>query len=399
MKDESETDMKPKMRRREFLSSAAIPVAAALATPSLFAQDSQPATPRTEDKIRVGIIGAGTVVREVMIPGFKKIPECEIVAVANRSLQSSRRVADEFNIPRAYSNWQELLGDDGIAAVLIGTWPYMHHMITLASLESGKHVLCQARMSNTAAEAHEMLSASRQHPDLVCQLVPTSTSYVIDRALQRLLEESYVGEVLSVDIQRVQRRFADFGGELHWRHDREFSGYNVLNIGSTYESMLRWFGAGNRVMAMTKVHVPSRRNSDGELQSVSIPDHVDVLYELDNGAQVHMKFSATSGLSNGNHTWIFGSEGTIHIAGTPGRVDSGQSIFIGRRGDMQLTELPNPSEQQAFYRVEEEFINAILGVEEVTMATFEIGTQYMEWTEAVYRSSESGAAVDLPLRI
>ncbi|MCH2668285.1 MAG: hypothetical protein MK009_00270, partial [Gammaproteobacteria bacterium] len=119
----------------------------------------------------------------------------------------------------------------------------------------------------------------------------------------------------------------------------------------------------------------------------------------DNGAQVHMKFSATSGLSNGNHTWIFGSEGTIHIVGTPGRVDSGQSIFIGRRGDMQLTELPNPSEQQAFYRVEEEFINAILGVEEVTMATFETGTQYMEWTEAVYRSSESGAAVDLPLRI
>ena len=79
--------------------------------------------------------------------------------------------------------------------------------------------------------------------------------------------------------------------------------------------------------------------------------------------------------------------------------DSGQIIFVGRRGDTQLSELANPPEQQAFYRVEEEFINAILGVEEVTMATFDTGVHYMEWTEAVHRSSESGAVVDLPLTI
>ncbi len=392
MNDESETRKESNMKRREFLSSAAIPVAAALAPPALFAQGSQPSSPSTQDRIRVGLIGAGTVAREVQIPGFKRIPECEVVAVANRSLQSSQRVADAFDIPRAYSTWQELLEDDGVDAVSIGAWPYMHHTITLAALESGKHVLCQARMSNTAAEAHEMLAASRRHPNLICQLVPTSTSYVIDRALQRLLEEAYVGEVLSVEIQRVRRSFADFDGELDWRHDRAFSGYNVLNIGSTYESTMRWFGTGNRVMAMTKVHVPYRRDSEGEPQPVAIPDHVDVLYELDNGAQVHMKFSETSGLSNGNQTWIFGSEGTIHV-------DSGQNIFVGDRGDTRLAELANPREQQAFYRVEEEFINAILGVEEVIMTTFDTGVQYMEWTEAVHRSSESGAAVELPLTI
>ncbi|MBH97533.1 MAG: hypothetical protein CMM56_03675 [Rhodospirillaceae bacterium] len=399
MKEETKATKKPKIKRRDFLSSAAIPVAAALAPPALLAQNTQQDISQVENKVRVGIIGAGAVVRNVMIPGFRRIPECEIVAVANRSLQSSSRVAQEFDIPRSYSNWQELLDDDEVDAVLIGTWPYMHHTITLASLEKEKHVLCQARMSNTAAEAHAMLAASSQHPELICQLVPTSTSYVVDRVLQNLLEEEYVGEVLSVEVQRVQRRFADFNGQLHWRHNREFSGYNTLNIGSTYESMMRWFGAGNRIMAMTKVHVSSRRDSSGELRPVSIPDHLDVLYELDNGAQVHMKFSATSGLSQGNQTWIFGSEGTIHIAGTPGRVDSGQTIFVGRRGDTQLVELANPREQQAIYRVEEEFIRAILGLEEVTMNTFETGVKYMEWTEAVIRSSESGAVVNLPLII
>ena len=194
MKDECESETESKMKRREFLATAAIPVAAALAPPTLLAQNRQSTARSATDRIRVGLIGAGGIVRSVQIPGFRRIPECEIVAVANRSLESSQRVADEFDIPRAYSNWQQLLEDDGVDAVLIGTWPYMHRTITLEALASGKHVLCQARMANTAGEAHEMLAASRRHPDLVCQLVPTSTSYVIDRALQGLLAEGFVGE-------------------------------------------------------------------------------------------------------------------------------------------------------------------------------------------------------------
>jgi predicted dehydrogenase len=78
-------------------------------------------------------------------------------------------------------------------------------------------------------------------------------------------------------------------------------------------------------------------------------------------------------------------------------VDGSQSIFAGRRGERQLAPVPNPSEGQAYYRVEEEFVNAIRGTEQVTQLTFEAGVHYMEFTEAVYRSSQSGEAVHLPL--
>ena len=115
-----------------------------------------------------------------------------------------------------------------------------------------------------------------------------------------------------------------------------------------------------------------------------------MIYELANAAQVHMRFSETTGLSGGNQTWIHGSEGTIYI-------DGSLSVFAGRRGDSQLSAIANPPRQQAYYRVEEEFINAIRGVEQVTMARFETGVQYMEWTEAVHLSAETGQAVNLPL--
>jgi predicted dehydrogenase len=235
-----------------------------------------------------------------------------------------------------------------------------------------------------------MLAAAQRHPNLVCQLAPSSSGYVIDRALLGLLADGYVGEVLSVEVQRLQRGFANFGGALDWRHNPQFSGYNVLNVGAIYESMMRWLGPGNRVTAKTRVHVPTRLDEQGAQVTATIPDHVEVLYELGNGAPVHMKFSETTGLSRGNDTWIFGSEGTIHV-------DNAQKIFVGRRGDRELAEHPNPPEGQARHRVEEEFINAIRGIEPVTLNTFEIGVRYMEWTEAIYRSAESGAAVNLPL--
>lgn len=385
MSDRCDRERGFKLRRREFLSAAAVPLAASLASSAMGQQSGAGA-----ERIRVGIIGAGGIVSSVHVPGLERQPGVELVAVANRSLESSRRAVDELGIANAYANWEELLAAGGLDAVLIGTWPYMHRTITLAALDEGLHVLCQARMANNTAEARDMLAASRRHSNLVCQLVPTSGSYRIDRGLQRLLAERYVGDVLSVEIQMLQRGFANFDGELDWRHDPEFSGVNTLNVGGTYESAMRWLGPGNRVMAQTRVQIPTRLDGQGRRRAATIPDHVEVLYELANGAPVHMKFSETTGLSRGNQIWIFGSEGTIFV-------DNEQRIFVGRRGDQELVELPNPREQQAVHRVEEEFINAIRGREQVSMTTFETGVRYMEWTEAIHRSAASGTAVQLPL--
>ena len=391
MSSEPDHDSALAIGRRGFLCAAAVPLAAAVAPSILSAQD-RAAGPQSAGRIRVGIIGAGDIVGSTHIPGLRRMPGVEIVAVANRSLESSRRAADEFGIPRAYPDWQQLLAADGIDAVLIGTWPYMHRDVTLAALESGRHVLCQARMANDAAEAHAMLAASKRHPNLVCMLVPSSSGYSVDIALRGLLADGVLGDVLSVEAQRHQRVFAEFGGEMDWRHNPEFSGYNVLNVGAIYENMMRWLGPGTNVMAKTRVHIPTRRDERGVQRPATIPDHVEVLYELGNGAPVHMSFSETTGLSRGNDTWFFGTQGTIHV-------DNANAIYVGRRGDRELRAHPNPPERQFRHRVEEEFINAIRGSEPVAQNTFEIGVRYMEWTEAVHRSARTGQAVSLPLSL
>jgi predicted dehydrogenase len=343
-----------------------------------------------EDVIRLGLIGAGRNTRERHIPGFQKIPGVEIIAVANRSRESGQRIADAYNIPRVYDNWRELLEDQDIDAVCIGTWPYMHCTLTLAALDKGKHVLCEARMAANALEAHAMLDASMTKPHLVAQIVPSPTTFKVDGLLQQLISEGYLGDLLAVEIQVLDPDFVDTTSPLHWRQDRSLSGYNILSMGIWYEAMIRWVGPATRVMAMTRVNAPRRRDENGNWHAVTIPDHVDILCQLASGAQAHLRFSVVTGLSPGNEVWLYGSEGTIYL-------DQRLNVFGGKRGDTKLSEIPNPPEKQHFWRVEEEFANAIRGKEQVTRTPFSVGVHYMEFTEAVTRSAQTGQAIALPL--
>ncbi len=47
---------------------------------------------------------------------------------------------------QATGNWRDIIDDTAIDAVVIGTWPYLHHTLVLEALRAGKHVLTEARL-------------------------------------------------------------------------------------------------------------------------------------------------------------------------------------------------------------------------------------------------------------
>ena len=95
---------------------------------------------------------------------------------------------------RTYEHWRDLVADPEIDAIVIGTWPYLHCPITLAALAAGKHVLTEARLSLTAAEAHEMLAAARAHPRLVTQVVPSPFGLRGHDVVAELIAQGYLGD-------------------------------------------------------------------------------------------------------------------------------------------------------------------------------------------------------------
>ena len=105
-------------------------------------------TTKNNQKLRIGIVGGGSIVRARHLPALKKHPEVEIVAVSNSTYESSENFCRE-NCPSAtpMQNWADLLALPDLDIIWIGTPPYMHSAVTISALEAGKHVFCQARMS------------------------------------------------------------------------------------------------------------------------------------------------------------------------------------------------------------------------------------------------------------
>src|SRR5439155_1196046 len=159
-------------------------------------------TQKNNNKLRIGIVGAGNIVRARHLPALKKHPEVEIVAVSNSTYESSEKFCEEY-CPSAtpMRNWAELLALPDIDIIWIGTPPVMHSAVTISALEAGKHVFCQARMSMDLVEAEEMLAASRRYPELVTMLCPPPMGMRADLLVKKLLAENYISQPHHVRLQ------------------------------------------------------------------------------------------------------------------------------------------------------------------------------------------------------
>ena len=345
------------------------------------------------ETIRIGVVGAGGNTRLHHIPKLKQIQGVEIAAVVNRSRASSERVAQEFGIERVHESWQDLVNDPGVDAVVIGTWPNMHCPVTLAALAAGKHVLTEARMAMNAGEARQMLAASRARPGLVTQVVPGPLTFPADPMVMHLLADGYIGELQAIDL-RVSTGPLNRDAPLTWRLNRDYSGMNILTMGIWYECLSRWVGPATAVMARTRTAVPYRMDEErGERRAVSVPDHVEVLADLQNGAIARLHLSSVAGFMPGPEVWVYGSEGTLRLE-MRGRDNV---LSGGRRGDKEMTPIIIPEDKTYRWRVEEEFIGAIRGQEQVRRTSFVDAVNYMDFTEAVHISSREGRRVYLPL--
>jgi len=345
-----------------------------------------------EEPIRIGLIGAGGNTRSRHIPGFQACEGVEIVCVANRSTASAREVADEFGIPRVHRRWDEVLADPEVDAVCIGTWPYMHETLTVAALDAGKHVLCEARMATDAAAAARMLAVSRRHPGLTAQIVPAPHTLPVDRTLAAQIGDGFIGDLVALEAKVANREFPDWDGPHHWRHDRTLSGNNVMNMGIWYEAMMRWVGPAISVIALGQNVVRYRNDGAARRVGMTIPDHVDIIGEMAGGGQMRFRVSSAVGFSSGTEVDVFGTEGTLALR----RDDAGELVVLGaRRGEARLSPIAIEAGKRGRWRGEEEFVGAIRGLEPVTHTDLATGVEYMRWTDAVAESMRTGRLVRL----
>ncbi len=101
--------------------------------------------------VKWGIISTADINRKV-IPGARASGQVELVAVASRDQKRADEYAKEWDIPRAFGTYDDLLADPEIEAVYISLPNTMHCDWSMRALEAGKHVLCEKPLSRHPEE-------------------------------------------------------------------------------------------------------------------------------------------------------------------------------------------------------------------------------------------------------
>src|SRR5688572_12567545 len=98
-------------------------------------------------KIQWGIIGCGNVTEVKSGPAFNKVPDSKLVAVMRRDAGKAEDYAQRHQVPKWYSNAQQLIDDPDVNAIYIATPPSSHEEYALAAIEAGKPVYLEKPMS------------------------------------------------------------------------------------------------------------------------------------------------------------------------------------------------------------------------------------------------------------
>ncbi|MEH7238157.1 Gfo/Idh/MocA family protein [Bacillus sp. JJ1562] len=112
-------------------------------------------------KIRWGVLGTANIARTQLIPAIIRAKNSEIIAISSRG-SKAHELAKEFNIPKAYEDYDELLNDKEVDAVYIPLPNHLHKRWVIEAAKQGKHVLCEKPAALTSDEAIEMIQICRE---------------------------------------------------------------------------------------------------------------------------------------------------------------------------------------------------------------------------------------------
>jgi predicted dehydrogenase len=337
-------------------------------------------------KLRIGIVGAGSIVKKRHLPALNQIEDVKIVGVCNSSYESSEKFCSEFlTEAKPYANWAELVAEPDIDIIWIGTSPYLHATIAISALEAGKHVFCQARMAMNLAEAEEMCAALQRQPHLVTMLCPAPHGLRGSRLIQKLMADEYLGRPHHLRLHSFSEDYLDPDAPLHWRQRDEYSGLNVLTLGIYAEVLQRWFGPISSVVAHGKTITPLRQTYE-----VHIPDMVTVLCTFANGTEGVLEFSGIVPFPPPDRLELYGSRGTLAY-------DFSKDVITGAQlGDPAPTVIPIPPELEQTWRVEADFIAAVRSPGGILpQPGFGEGLGYMKVIQAVADSIDQGREIEI----
>ena len=264
------------------------------------------------EKLRFGVIGT-SFINAFHIRSINSHPQAEVIAVCGRNAENAQKVANENGIPHVYSDYGDLIAQNNLDGIVVGTPDYLHHEMVLRGAEAGLHIVCEKPVAQTLDQALEMLGAVESSN--LNHMTFFSFRWVPHYArLKEMLDDGYVGRILLAELRFLQPSIPDPEGTYDWHYDSKHGTGALGNISSHAIHLAHWFiGDIETVVSLSTTHFD--RLGEEKDETPQLDDTVFMTVRFNNGAigSIHASSSATT-------SW---QEQMVSIRGTEGNLEAG----------------------------------------------------------------------------
>ncbi|MBQ7147463.1 MAG: Gfo/Idh/MocA family oxidoreductase [Pseudobutyrivibrio sp.] len=183
-------------------------------------------------EIRLGVLGTANIARLCTIPGMKLAKDCELYAIAGRSLEKAESFKQEFGFQKAYGSYEELIADKEVKVVYIPLPNNLHLMWVKEALKAGKHVICEKPLGLNAGEVKEMFQVARENGVYLMEAYAYLHSPYVE-SIKKDIASGVIG-----DIDYIETAFITQGYKEDIRLHKELGGGAMYDLGCYCTTMI-----------------------------------------------------------------------------------------------------------------------------------------------------------------
>jgi len=265
--------------------------------------------------LKIGIIGAGTVVRVRHLPETASYPGAEVGAICDVVESRAREMAEKYHC-KAYTDYHDLVNDPELDAVIVAATNTTHAEMTIAALKAGKHVMCEKPMATNLEDARAMIAAAHEAGKQLMiahnqRLEPANVK------AREILQSGRLGKVLTFTSTFGHPGSEDWAidGAKTWFYKKSITGLGVLGDLAIHKlDLVRWLLDDNYTEAIGFMDTLSKTYPNGEL--IDVEDNALCLLRTEKGAMGTM-IASWSYQKEDNSTMIYCQKGVIEIYRNP----------------------------------------------------------------------------------
>lgn len=342
--------------RRKFIAHSAIGLGGLVASYSpLFAGQGI----SSNKTVRIGIVGTGK--RGLgLINMIEKVQGLEVVACCDLIPDNlSAAVAKAGSKAKGYKDYEKMLADKNVDAVIVAAPLYLHYPMSVAALEMKKHVYVEKSMTFTIEQALDLVRRIRSSKQ-VLQVGFQYRNFGLYHKVREFIQRGGVGDKYSIECHYNRRSdwklpVSDPKLEktINWRLYRDMCGGLLSELSAHQIDIVNYLIGSHPVMAV------GIGGTDYFKDGRSTSDNVRAIYRYEND----VKATFASSLVNANNAYeikILGNEATVEIGRSKAYIYAGESkvsfgIVDGVTGATLINDTPGKKLELPYLKAGEKY--------------------------------------------